>query len=191
MVYKTAKMDVLFRSGQSVFTLDDLRVFWGVTNSDHIKSQAKYYVDHKRLFRLRRGIYSITSRPVEFAVAQKLLIPSYISLDTALLLHGVIHQTTKHIHCLAKYHRQITVLKKTYVYHKIGEDILTHPLGIQIQSGWTIASPERAICDWIFLRGEHFFDNLSKINPDLLQRVAGVYHNHSLEKRIGKIIKSL
>lgn len=186
-----SKMETLLRSGQNVFTVDDLRVYWNETNPDHVKSQAKYLADRKKLFRVRRGIYSVDPIPPELELAQKLIIPSYISLDTALVFHGVIRQMSSAIHSTACYYRKIQVLQKTFVYHKIPEKILINPIGVKIEKYWTMASAERAICDWIFLRGKHFFDNLKKIDPVFLKQVANIYHSNTLKEHINTLIKTL
>lgn len=184
-------MEILLRSGQNVFTMDDLRVYWNESNPDCVKSQAKYLADRKKLFRVRRGIYSVDPIPPEFEIAQKLLIPSYISLDTALVFHGVIRQMSAALHSMARYYRKIQALQKNFLYHKIPEKILINPIGVKNEKHWTMASAERAICDWIFLRGEHFFDNLKKIDPVFLKKVANIYHSNTLKKHINTLIKTL
>ena len=54
-----------------------------------------------------------------------------------------------------------------------------------------LASAERAIGDRLYLRGESYFDNLSKVDKEKLLVVSTLYQTKAVKKRIEKIIKTL
>ena len=84
--------DILYQSGKTIFTANDLRILWQKENPDALKSGIKYLVDTNRLIRLRKGVYTLTKDYDRLELAQKLISPSYISLDTALQKYGIIFQ---------------------------------------------------------------------------------------------------
>jgi hypothetical protein len=49
---------------------------------------------------------------------------------------------------------------------------LLNPLWIENKWKFYIASPERAICDKIYLNKNYYFDNLKSINLDKLRQIA-------------------
>ena len=49
-------------------------------------------------------------------------------------------------------------------YRKIKNEILLNPLGIKNKNNVQIATPERAICDKLYLDGVEYFDNLRNID---------------------------
>jgi hypothetical protein len=61
----------------------------------------------------------------------------------------------------------------TYHYHKIHDRILSSPLGItNHENRYLIASPERAVCDLIYLTGTTTVDNYAPLNLSLLESLA-------------------
>jgi hypothetical protein len=57
---------------------------------------------------------------------------------------------------------------QNYVYRKIKDSILLQPLGIASANGIFKASPERALCDKIYLDRQEYFDNLRSIDWDFM-----------------------
>ncbi len=148
-------------------------------------------MDTGQLIRLRKGVYALTKEYDSLELAQKLITPSYISLDTALQKHGVIFQATDIITSLAKYSRTLSVDGRDYEYSAVKEEILVNPLGIRKEEYYFIASPERAIADWLYLRGETYFDNLRDIDRGLLGQMSEIYGKKSTKRLIGKLISTL
>jgi hypothetical protein len=61
--------------------------------------------------------------------------------------------------------RLYTIDTTTYIYHKIKNDILLNPIGIITTPTTMIASPERALCDMLYL-----YPKMSVENIDILDR---------------------
>jgi hypothetical protein len=144
-------IEVLLQSGHTVWSLDDLRVLWNAKNPSSLKSQVQYYCEKKRIIRLHRGMYALNKEYNPFELAQKLVRPSYISLETALRKHGILHQHSRTITCIAPYPRSFTIEKLTYQYHQMDYALLSCPLGIQDCGTHLMALPERALCDALYL----------------------------------------
>jgi hypothetical protein len=72
----------------------------------------------------------------------------------------------------------------TYRFHKIHNRILTNPIGINNhENKYLIASPERALCDLIYLTGTTTVDNPAPLNKQKLENLIPVY-NKITQKRI-------
>ena len=186
-----AKIEKLLKTGKTVFTINELRIIWASQNPNALKASVKYFVDNGKLQRLRKGIYALAEDYDNFELASKIVSPSYISLETALLKHGIIFQFTSAITSLAGYNRSIIINKHKFNYHKMKEEILLNPQGILHEKNYTIASPERAVCDYIYIYGSSYFDNLRSINPDLMRVTVKIYGKKSIEKNIKDLIKNL
>lgn len=186
-----SRIEKLYQLGNSIFSINDLRIIWAEQNPDALKSSVKYYVDAGKLQRLRRGIFALSKDFNTFELANKLITPSYISLETALQKHGVTFQFSSVVTSLASYSRRIDIGAQTYAYHSIQLDILLNPLGILHEDHHTIASSERAVCDYIYLHGPSHFDNLRTLDHALMRVIAKIYANKSVENSIIRLMKNL
>lgn len=182
------KIEILLKTGKTIFGIRDLRLFWDESNPDALKSSIQYYVNQQKLFRLKRGVYSLSLNFDPFEVAQTLISPSYLTLQSALLHYGIIFQQTNSITSFALYFRTFQIHSQTYTYHAVKEDVLFNPLGIGKIGSVSIASPERAVADTLYLLGEFYFDNLKPVNPDKLSKIASVYKKKAVEKRIQSLL---
>ena len=99
--------------------------------------------------RLRKGLLAFSSD--EFVVATQLVEPSYVSLDSALLFHGLIQQVPKNIECVtAKDSLSFPALGLSY--HKVPPALFggyrKHAKGL---SYVFVAEPEKAVIDGLYL----------------------------------------
>lgn len=185
------KIEVLLKTEKIIFGIRDLRLFWNESNPDALKSSVKYYVDQEKLFRLKRGVYSLSRNFDPFEVAQTLISPSYLTLQSALLHYGIIFQQTNFITSFSFYPKKIHIGAYTYIYHSVKDEILFNPLGVEKIGPVSIASPERAVADTLYLLGEFYFDNLKSVNPDKLSKIASIYKKKAVEKRIQSLLLTL
>lgn len=183
-----ARVETLLRSGKNIFSINDIGLYWEETDADLLKSAIKYYVDKGSLHRIKRGIYSLSEEFDKFELAQKLIIPSYISLETALQFHGIIFQVTRSIQSVAPYSRKFMIREVHYKYHKVKDDILINPEGILSKGHFLIASPERAITDTLYLYSDYYFDNMSGVNIEKLKEISYIYEENTLRKKVDKLI---
>jgi len=181
-----SKIEQLLESNQKVFSIEDLAHIWSENDFVKVKELAGYYADNNRIFRIKNGLYSVIEKPDILEVAQHLVSPSYISYHTALSIHGINFQFYSDIHCISHRKRIIKVQGSTVIYHQIKPEILFNPIGIMAEKGYNLASPERAMCDSLYLSPGLGFDNLNKINVETLFEIAEIYSNKTLVKSLHK-----
>ncbi|MBC7406148.1 MAG: hypothetical protein H7230_01605 [Candidatus Parcubacteria bacterium] len=121
------------------------------------------------------------------SIGQKLAPESYVSLFTALYIHGINYQLPDQIDYISTITKIYNINQKIYNFRRIKPDILCNLLGLEQKNGYMLASPERAICDTIYLYPQSGFDYLGKINKDRLYDIAKDYASKSLLKKIEKL----
>jgi len=164
----------------SVFTIGDITSVIGVKDRQSIYSALNYAEKHGNIIRITKGIYAFDENYSRLEFANKFRRPSYISTYTVLQNSGVIFQPNSSIFVISNRSEIAEVDGQKYVYRKIKNLILLSPLGIEEKSGISIATPERAICDKIYLDGDEYFDNLRNIDWKLMRRLnAEIYQNNS------------
>lgn len=141
-------------SSFKVFSTKDIEMLMpGFNKMNLVNWQKKNYI-----IKLRNGLYrfsGLTENELElFFIANKIYTPSYISLETALSYYGLIPEGVFSI-------QSVTTLKTnaftnsygSFRYHNIKESAF---IGYQLlpgtQGAIRIASPEKAILDWFYLR---------------------------------------
>lgn len=186
-----SKIEKLYQSEKTVFTINDLRIIWEEQNPGALKASVKYFVDAGKLQRLKKGVYALPIDYDIFELAQKLISPSYISLETALQKHGVIFQYSSIVTSLAPYSRTFVINGQKFRYHAIKDEVLVHPLGILKEKNYLLASPERAVCDFVYLYGLSHFDNVRRLNAELIGKISKIYGKKSIEKSIKIITETL
>ncbi|MFH1752307.1 MAG: hypothetical protein ABH821_05215 [archaeon] len=140
--------DLALESGRAVYSIQQL--------SNLIrKSKAVSTVYSSRL--VQKGLAErvlkgrISFEKDEFIIATQLIEPSYISLNSALLFHGLIQQVPKNIECVTT-KNSLKFKKLGITYHKIQSSMLygfkKHKKG---KSYIMIAEPEKALIDGLYL----------------------------------------
>ncbi len=174
----------LYKSGSTVLTFKDISLIWKGTNRDLVKRRVNYYVKTGKLYPIRRGVYAKDKNYNNFELAEKIYTPSYISLETVLLLEGIIFQHYSSIYVVSYLSREIKCDKKKIIYKKIKNEILMNPKGLLKKENYYIASKERAVLDTLYLYKNYHFDNLRKINWELCYEIAPIYKNKELIKKL-------
>jgi len=140
--------DLAIASGRSVFTTQQLANLIG-------KSRAIASVYMARLVakglakHLLKGRIAFTDD--DFVIATQLVEPSYISLDSALMLHGLAMQITRRVQCVTS--KNSKVLDSLGIeYHKIPGSLF---FGYEKQSRGNsyvfVATLEKALIDGLYL----------------------------------------
>lgn len=174
----------ILSSSQTVFSMKELLLIWGKTDTTLLRSRISYYIDRGYLYHIRRGLYAKTKDYDRMEVATKILTPSYISFETVLLQSGVIFQWYQRIFVASYQTRIIECDGQTYEYKKLKGTILTNARGIKTEAHYSIATPERALLDMLYLHEQYGVDNLSVIDWDKIFELLPLYTNKRLEKQI-------
>jgi len=145
---------------EPVFTSSLLRA--GAVDRVDVASQLSRWVASGRLLRLRRGVYAVADSyrkrdPHPFEVANLLVRPSYVSLESALSYHGLIPEavfaTTSVTSARAEDYD--TPLGR-YAYRHVAPGLFWGYSLVRLTAGdgagALVARPEKALLDLVYLR---------------------------------------
>ncbi len=180
----------LYNSSKTVFSYNDIALLWNETNTNNLKAKIFYYVKQKALTRLSRGIFVKDKNYDVKELAATIYKPSYISFETVLRRAGVVFQHYDTIFIASKWAKTVKINKHTFCFRKLKNIILYNPKGIISQNNYSIAIPERALLDMIYLFPDCYFDNLETINWEKCFDLAEIYSNKQLIKRLYKYHKN-
>lgn len=172
-IYKTANKN------QTVFSLTELSTINPDYTGTKLNSAIKYLVKSGELVRLSRGLYSLNNDYSRQEFANKYRSPSYISLYTVLSESGIVFQPYSSIYLLSRRSETKTINNINIIYKNIKDEILLNPAGISLDNNISKATPERAICDTVYLLGSQYFDNTRGIDWKFLGKInQEVYKNN-------------
>jgi predicted transcriptional regulator of viral defense system len=180
----------ILKSSKTVYSFKELALLWPSIDAKTLKSRINYYVTHGDLYHIRRGLYGKDDSYDRFEVACKILSPSYISFETVLAQAGIIFQHYRQIFVASYQTKTIQCDNSEYVFKKIRDVILTNATGIEIKEYYSIASPERAFLDILYLNKSYYFDNLDPLNWDKVYQILPIYDNKRMEKEVKKYHKA-
>ena len=176
----------LMRSKKTVFTFKDLILLWTESDVNFVKKKIHRYVKAGKMNAVRRGIYSKDKNYDKYELATKIYTPSYVSMETTLGAAGITFQLYSQIFVASYTTREIECDGQKYSYKKIKDTILTNQIGIESRENYSIASPERAFLDVIYLNKDYHFDNLSALNWEKVREILPIYGGN---KRMAKMVK--
>lgn len=165
----------LLQSKNTVFTISELKYLFGIKDSTHLNQILQRMKKQEILQNLWYGIWTFQDYD-KLELASKLRGNSYISLEYVLQKQGIIFQSYEKTITLVSNNTFRKVLDDlTFEYHKIKPSILTNPLGVQYTGKYLIATPERAVCDMVYLYKNTVFDNLWGLDGELLRELSKIY----------------
>ncbi len=179
-------ISTILRSKQTVLSAKDIMLLWGEANSDAARVRISYYAKSGDLYRIRRGFYAKDKDYNKFELATKIFTPSYVSFETVLGQAGITFQHYNQIFITSYTKREIIADGQTYSYKRIKDAILTNPAGIENKNNYSIATPERAFLDVVYLNTDYHFDNLGPLNWDKVFEILPIYGGN---KRMKKMVK--
>ena len=179
----------LYQSSKTILTNKDLALLWQENDKNNLNAKTAYYVKQKTLARLTRGIFAKSKNYDAKELAVSIYSPSYISFETVLRQAGVIFQHYETIFVASEYSKILTVDKYTFNFRKLKDLVLFNSTGIINQDNCSIATPERAFLDMIYLFPNYYFDNLKLIDFNKCEAIVEIYQNSQLVKRLAKYRK--
>jgi hypothetical protein len=177
---KKGFLNRLLRSRQTVFSFKELMLSWGGIDGKTARARVHYYVKNNDLYHLRRGLYAIDKNYDKFELATRIFTPSYVSFETVLCAGGIIFQHYDRIFVASYQSKNIACDKQIFSFKTIRAPVLTNLAGIENREFYSIASPERAFLDVVYLHKDYHFDNLSPLNWDKVYGILPVYGGNRL-----------
>ncbi len=179
----------VYKLKKTILTTNDLSLAWSETNKNNLKAKIAYYVRQGALLRLTRGIFAKDSQYELKELATSIYMPAYISFETALLEAGMIFQYYETMFVASRTTKTLIIDGRTITFRKLKDIVLYNAAGIINKDGYSIATPERAFLDMIYLFPNYYFDNLRSLNWEKCFELVGIYKNKQLEKRLKKYYK--
>ena len=178
---------LLYKTNKTVFTSQDLMLLWQESKPDNLKAKIAYYVKRGALLRLTRGVFARDEKYDPRELATSMYTPSYISFETVLREAGIVFQHYDAIFVAAPWSVTKTISgRHTFTFRKLKDVILYNPEGILNKGVYSIASPERAFLDTIYLSPRYFFDNLTPLDWERCAALAPLYGNRALAQRLAR-----
>ena len=182
-----------------LFSSVDLADTMGIKRSS-AKVVCSRYVAQDLLIRLKKDLYIRSEDwdgldPLDlFRIANRLQVPSYISLTSALSFHeGTTQIQPGYVESIAQKRTvQYEIKGVVFSYKKIQQGLY---FGFQKVDGIFIASPEKALADAIYIQsiGRYSIDmaalDLSKIQGDDWNRLTAAFPNY-IKKRMEDLWKA-
>lgn len=178
----------LYNDKRTIFRLADAAMLYPELATEHLSDRMGYYVKTGRLIKLRQGIYAKPNyNPLE--LANRLFTPSYLSLEFVLQQAGVVFQYDSRFTCISYLSRDVVIDGRTYSYRSMRKDLIMAPGGlIRHEQGYTIATPERAFLDLMYLNKDFYVDNIQPLDQALIRALLPAYQTQALEKRVIKLL---
>lgn len=177
-------LTAILRSPKTVFTAKDMALLWHDPGSPAARVRMHYYTKNNDLYRIRKGLYAKSPDYNHLELATRIFTPSYVSFETVLAKAGLIFQFYSPVFAASYITREITVDNQVYAYKRIKTAILTNPLGILHANETSVASPERAFLDTLYVNADYQFDNLRPVDWDRVMQILPIYGNQRLAKQV-------
>ncbi len=186
------KIDILHKTKKTVFSTNELAVYWGIEKKDILYVNIARMKDGGFLKQIQRGLYFIAAVSLdEFELANYLQKNSYISFETVLAKEGIIHQWYGAYYSASA--RKVNIENKygKFFYRRLPEFILNNRLGINNPGSYFIACKERAVCDYFYKVNFQQLDNIEDIDKEKIIKISKIYENKRLENDIDKLVNML
>lgn len=172
----------LYQSKKTVFDLGSTKLILWLKNDYSARNAIHRMIKRWELHMIRPGYRWLPDRN-PYELANMMVKPSYISLETVLSKAGIVFQSYQNTFFSISMRSKTISLPETHFhfqYHKIKDTILLNTLWIEQKWMYAIASPERALCDRIYLTPQYYFDNLKSIDWEFCIEIAKIYENKKL-----------
>ncbi len=174
----------ILRSKKTVFSFKELILLCTDIEAKNLKRIISYYIKKGYLHHIRRGLYAKDNEYNRLELGTKIITPSYISFETVLQQAGIIFQYYESIFVASTHSRIIACDGQEYVFRRIKESILTNAKGVDILDIYSIATPERAFLDLLYLNSDYYLDNPSGLNWDLVFQILPIYFSKKMNKTV-------
>lgn len=171
-------LETLQKYNYYIFSLQDLKNLFPEERIKTLSNQIGFWIKKGYIARLRREVYEFlqkgNSEIPDLYVAGKIYYPSYISLETALSLYGLIPDVAAQVTCVTtKISRKFKNKYGLFIYHTIKQPAYQGYKLIDY-SGFKIllAEKEKALVDFVYFLMKHGqkpdFEKL-RLNEDILK----------------------
>jgi predicted transcriptional regulator of viral defense system len=177
-------LKILLRSAKTVFSFKDIAMLWGDSGTNAARVRLNYYIRNGELYRIRRGLYAKDKNYDKWELASRIFTPSYISFETVLAKAGITFQYYNRIFLASYLTRELDCDGQIYQFRKIRGVVLTDPSGVDNSGERSVATPERAFLDVLYLNKDYHFDNLSPLDWERVFDLLPMYDNKRMARKV-------
>lgn len=182
-------IDKIINSKKTVFTYQDIQNLLWIDNKNTIKSYFSRWVKSGIFKNIFKWVYVLSNYDI-YELANKVKLNSYISFETVLKKEWIIFQDYGNTIFLASDQSiEKNILDYGFRYLKLKDSILLNPIWVKNKWTYTIATPERAICDRLYLSPNYYFDSLENIDIEKLKEISKIY-NKRVILEVNNLIKN-
>ncbi len=179
----------LYKSNNKFFTLQQLSDVLNIKKSSLFKIIQKLLAANI-LTKIEKNKYFLTDSQIsDFALANYLYQPSYISLESALNFYGILSQFPYEITSITtKKPKEKIFENQIFTYRKLKKELY---FGYQKIEDYLIAYPEKALLDQLYLYAKGLKSiNLDEYKLDSLNvsRIRKYLRNYPLTKQFDKAV---
>ncbi|WKZ24620.1 MAG: hypothetical protein QY321_03310 [Patescibacteria group bacterium] len=155
------RMSDLAKTGEVVFSLQDLSTIWNISDRQSLRIMVARYVQRGFLYRIFKGLYSL-KKPQNlhpWLLGLKALSTyGYVSCETVLFEEGIINQRPFEVTLVSNSSKRFSVLNTTYRVRQMKDELLYDDSGIIIKNGVRTATVERAKQDMNYFNSKKYYD---------------------------------
>ena len=201
-----------FKANRPVFTQADVAVSIGGTDfSRH--GLVKRAIAGGEILNVRRGLYCLAEpyrkKPVSvYAISQRVYGPSYVSLESALSLHGWIPEAVYACTCVCYNNaKEFDTPLGLFRYERVAQKAFYTGVGRCVDAHGNVyfmASPAKALADYVYVRRMTWTgidaaigslriepDELASIEPSELSELAANYESGRVKRFLGGWLQTL
>lgn len=189
-------IQILHQKNVSLFNINDVRKIFGIKKDNTLYKFLQRLEKKNIIKRIRKGQYLFSLKEVsDFEIANFLVTPSYISLESALSFYGILSQFPYTITSItSKKSKKIIYQDKEYEFVHLDSKYFS---GFTKKEKFLIASPEKALLDELYFMAKKLRKisleelALSGVNKRGLQTMAKKYDFIPLKKLLNKFLKNV
>ncbi|MDR3169259.1 MAG: hypothetical protein LBU27_05930 [Candidatus Peribacteria bacterium] len=160
---------------KTVFSFQELKEILQISSDDGVKSFLKRAKKNQTLSNPHKGFRALPNYDYR-ELACKIRTEAYISCETVLFKEGVFFQFYGNtVSCMASRSAHQKINEKNLIFYKLKPELLANPKGIKIYDTYRVATPERALCDYIYLNPRGVIDAPESINKIRLEQILPLY----------------
>ncbi|HPS42222.1 MAG TPA: hypothetical protein PK040_06435 [Anaerolineaceae bacterium] len=182
-------LSALLRTGKTVFSTKDLALLWGEPNTGATRVRLHHFVKTGELYHIRQGLYATSRDYNRRELATRILIPSYVSFETVLVQEGLIFQYYETIFLASYTTREIEIDGQVYRFRKMKRKLLINPMGIELKSGTSTATCERAMLDMLYIDPDFYFDSFNGVDWEQVFEILPIYKTDFLAKKVNELYR--
>lgn len=181
------RLKILNNSGRSVFSAQNIRTLWQ-SSANNTKVALKRMAQKGLLIKIAKGYYALLKDFNIYELANLVVSPSYVSLNSALFYRGIAFQPSKEVVSITKFNYERKIQNITLKYYAMKDELFFNLEGINFQNNLSIASPERSVLDTFYFGFLPNIDNFEKLNLSYLKDLA-MFYPKTVQKKIKDLLK--